>query len=55
LQDQLHSRFDAKAWLPFKMAQGTVKLTAKQLGYENLYDKKRKVAVGHCQKQTNVT
>jgi hypothetical protein len=25
LQGQLHPRFDAKAWLPYKMAQGTVK------------------------------
>jgi hypothetical protein len=25
LRGQLHPRFDAKAWLPFKMAQGTVK------------------------------
>jgi hypothetical protein len=25
LQAQLQPHFDAKAWLPFKMAQGTVK------------------------------
>jgi hypothetical protein len=26
LQGQIHPRFDTQAWLPFKMAEGTVKL-----------------------------